>query len=65
MAKKIVDIDTNWAFPDSNSSLDSPMATKFRGHKSKKMADFDMNGGFSGLSLNFYCTDGFEMMQKA
>ena len=28
MALKIVEFDPNWAFPDSNSSLNSPMATK-------------------------------------
>ena len=28
MVNKIVDFDPNWAFPDSNSSLNSPMATK-------------------------------------
>ena len=28
-AKKIVDFDPNWAFPDCNSSLNSPMATKW------------------------------------
>ena len=27
-ALKIVEFDPNWAFPDSNSSLNSPMATK-------------------------------------
>ena len=27
-AKKIIDFDPNWAFPDCNSSLNSPMATK-------------------------------------
>ena len=27
-AKKIVDFDPNWAFPDCNSSLNSPMAMK-------------------------------------
>ena len=27
-AKKIVDFDPNWAFPDYNSSLKSPMSTK-------------------------------------
>ena len=27
-AKKIVDFDPDWAFPDCNSSLNSPMATK-------------------------------------
>ena len=27
-AKKIVEFDPNWAFPDSNSSLNSPMAMK-------------------------------------
>ena len=29
MAKKIVDSDPNWAFPDCNSSLNSPMATNW------------------------------------
>ena len=29
MAKKIVDFDPDWAFPDCNSSLNSPMATKW------------------------------------
>ena len=29
MALKIVDFDPNWAFPDCNSSLESPMATKW------------------------------------
>ena len=28
IALKIVEFDSNWAFPDSNSSLNSPMATK-------------------------------------
>ena len=28
-AKKIVDFDPNWAFPDCNSNLNSPMATKW------------------------------------
>ena len=28
-AKKIVDFDPDWAFPDCNSSLNSPMATKW------------------------------------
>ena len=28
-AKKIVNFDPNWAFPDCNSSLHSPMATKW------------------------------------
>ena len=28
MALKIVEFDTDWAFPDCNSSLNSPMATK-------------------------------------
>ena len=28
MAKKIVDFDPNWAFPDCNSSLNSPIAMK-------------------------------------
>ena len=28
-AKKIIDFDPNWAFPDCNSSLNSPMATKW------------------------------------
>ena len=28
MALKIVEFDPNWAFPDSNSSLNSPMAMK-------------------------------------
>ena len=28
-AKKIVEFDPNWAFPDCNSSLNSPMATKW------------------------------------
>ena len=28
-AKKIVDFDPNWAFPDCNSSLNSPMGTKW------------------------------------
>ena len=28
-AKKIVDFDPNWVFPDCNSSLDSPMAMKW------------------------------------
>ena len=27
--KKIVEFDPNWAFPDCNSSLNSPMATKW------------------------------------
>ena len=27
-ALKIVDFDPNWAFPDCNSSLNSPMGTK-------------------------------------
>ena len=27
-AKKIVDFDPNWSFPDCNSSFNSPMATK-------------------------------------
>ena len=27
--KKIVDFDPNWAFPDSNSSFNSPMAMKY------------------------------------
>ena len=27
-AKKMVEFDPNWAFPDCNSSLNSPMATK-------------------------------------
>ena len=27
-AKKIIEFDPNWAFPDSNSSLNSPMAMK-------------------------------------
>ena len=50
MAKKIVEFDPNWAFPDCNSSLNSPMAMKcctkletakercpiiFQGHPSK------------------------------
>ena len=26
--KKIIDFDANWAFPDCNSSLNSPMAMK-------------------------------------
>ena len=29
MAQKIIDFDPNWAFPDCNSSLNSPMATKW------------------------------------
>ena len=29
MAKKIVDFDPNWAFPDCNSSLNSPMVMKW------------------------------------
>ena len=29
-AKKIVDFDPAWVFPDCNSSLNSPMATKWR-----------------------------------
>ena len=29
-AKKIDDFDTHWAFPDCNSSLNSPMAMKWR-----------------------------------
>ena len=29
-AIKIVEFDLNWAFPDCNSSLNSPMATKWR-----------------------------------
>ena len=29
MAKKIDDFDPNWAFPDCNSSLNSPMAMKW------------------------------------
>ena len=29
MAKKIANFDPNWAFPDCNSSLNSPMATKW------------------------------------
>ena len=28
-ALKIIDFDPNWAFPDCNSSLNSPMATKW------------------------------------
>ena len=28
-AQKIIDFDPNWAFPDSNSSLNSPMATQW------------------------------------
>ena len=28
-AKKIIDIDPNWPFPDCNPSLNSPMATKW------------------------------------
>ena len=28
-ALKIVEFDPNWAFPDCNSSLNSPMATKW------------------------------------
>ena len=28
-ALKIVDFDSNWAFPECNSSLESPMATKW------------------------------------
>ena len=28
-AKKIVDFDPNWGFPDCNSSLNSPMGTKW------------------------------------
>ena len=28
-AKKIIDFDPNWGFPDCNSSLNSPMATKW------------------------------------
>ena len=28
-ALKIIDFDPNWAFPDCNSSLESPMATKW------------------------------------
>ena len=27
-ALKIVEFDPNWPFPDSNSSFDTPMATK-------------------------------------
>ena len=41
--KKIVDFDTNWAFPDCNSSLNSLMdlkwCTKLRGHMGWKMDD--------------------------
>ena len=29
MAKKIVDFDPNWAFPDCNSNLSSPMGMKW------------------------------------
>ena len=29
MAKKIIDFEPNWVFPDCNSSLNSPMATKW------------------------------------
>ena len=29
MAKKIVDFDPNWAFPDCNSSFNTPMVTKW------------------------------------
>ena len=61
MAKKIIDFDPNWAFPDCNSSLNSPMATKwcieqghcfsrsyvkFQGHTALKIVEFDPNWAF-------------------
>ena len=57
-AKKIIDFDPNWAFPDCNSSLNSPMATKWcielQGYTDLKIVEFDSNWAFpdSNSSLN-------------
>ena len=57
-ALKIVELDPHWAFPDCNSSLNSPMATKwcielevasyvkFQGHTALKIVEFDPNWAF-------------------
>ena len=55
-ALKIVKFDPDWAFPDCNWSLNSPMATrwctklevalKFQGHTALKFVEFDPNWPF-------------------
>ena len=66
--KKPIDFDPNWAFPDCNSSLNSPMAwcstaevpycfprssIKFQGHTGQKIANFDPNWGFPDCNSSF------------
>ena len=59
--QKIANFDLNWAFPDCNSSLNSPMALEwctkldivwkrcpivFQGHTGQKIANFEPNWAF-------------------
>ena len=57
--KKIVDFDPNWVFPDSNSSLNSPMAMKWctKLHVTQKRCPFVFAGhpsNFKFTRLNFF-----------
>ena len=57
-AKKIVNFDLEWAFPDCNSSLNSPMATKWR--KKLKVAKKRCPIVFLGSSINFQGHTGWK-----
>ena len=57
-AKKIVDLDPNWAFPDCNSSLNSPMAMKCctKLETAKKRCPFVFQGHPSNFKVTQYKT---------
>ena len=57
-AKKIVDFDPNWAFPDCNSSLNSPMAMKCctKLETAKERCPFVFQGDPSNFKVTRYKT---------
>ena len=57
-AKKIVDFDPNWAFPECNSSLNSPMATKCctKLERAKERCSIVFQGHPSNFKVTWYKT---------
>ena len=62
-ALKIVEFDPDWAFPDCNSSLNSPMANKWCTKLEVALKRCPVV--FHGHLSNFKVTEGFKMMHKA
>ena len=52
-AKKNADLDPNWAFPDCNSSLNSPMATKWCTELFKKKWSTELGVAWKGCPIVF------------